>query len=104
MVAGFPTAKRSANDHLDTDQLVADLVPFATLKTWALDWEFDGYSKNKRSQGPDREGLEKYLMVYAISRQPILRPVVKDFCGGVGEGAAGPSPLHKGAAMCKSDV
>ena len=51
---------RTPNDKFDIGKLINALEPFAASKKFALDWEFEAYNKSRRSQGPDREGLEHY--------------------------------------------
>ena len=51
---------RISCDKVDVTQLCQALEPFARDKGFQLDWEFTGYSKRKRSHGPDREALSQY--------------------------------------------
>ena len=54
---------RPRNDYFDAAALVEALSPMASLKTSAcpIDWELMYYAKSKKSQSPDRQGMEKYL-------------------------------------------
>jgi len=51
---------RTQNDVLDCVELGKHLEPYAKLKTAPWDWEVARYGKTRRSQGPDRQGLEAY--------------------------------------------
>ena len=52
--------RRSSTDRFDGNELHAALLPFAQLKNPGFDWELGSYAKSRRSQSPDRLGLEKY--------------------------------------------
>jgi hypothetical protein len=54
---------RTSNDIFCPVALFEALKVFAMLKKLAWDWEFLNYAKSRRSQGPDREGLEYYFEV-----------------------------------------
>lgn len=52
--------RRRCNDTVDVPRLCAALTPFARLKDNSFDWEIAQYSKERRSQGPCRDGLLHY--------------------------------------------
>ena len=54
---------RPPNDTFDVDRLVADLEPYAKLRSCPFDWEFNRYLKSRRQQAPDREGLTFYYLI-----------------------------------------
>ena len=54
---------------MDVRALLASLRPLAELKRPGFDWGIAHYQKCRRSQGPGREGLIKYL--------PVLEPVCR---------------------------
>ena len=51
---------RRPNDLIDIEALCRDLAPHAKLKDPCFDWGILQYGKQRRSQGPDREGLLAY--------------------------------------------
>ena len=51
--------RRAPTDRFDGRALHDALVPFARVKTPGFDWEVNSYLKTKRSQAPDREGLQR---------------------------------------------
>jgi hypothetical protein len=59
---------RTQNDVLDCVELGKHLEPYAKLKTAPWDWEVAGYGKTRRSQGPDRQGLEAYEKLLQVIR------------------------------------
>jgi len=65
---------RSCNDRFDVNVMADALTSFARVKDCPFDWELASYSKTKRSQGPDREGLVMYA--------PLLRKVLSVAPGG----------------------
>ena len=69
----MPPSKRSRprNDYFDVHALVAALSPLAGMKASAcpIDWELVHYPKSRRSQAPDRQGLEKYSALLLIILQ-----------------------------------
>lgn len=60
------TRSRSRNDLLNVVDVCEALAPFAVLKTPPFDWEVAGYGKTRRSQGPDRDGLEAYEQLLRV--------------------------------------
>ena len=56
----------TTNDRFDPEALTDALKPLAMLKKPPCDFEFEQYGKTRRSQGPDREGLEHYLPLLMI--------------------------------------
>ena len=66
---------RSSNDEFDVKLLCAELAPYASVKDLQWDWEFSQYAKTRRSQAPDRLGLEKY--------QEFLKTVLRVAPGGL---------------------
>ena len=58
--------QRTPNDIVDGSELEEALKPFAEKKQLGWDWEFDQYGKSRRSQGPDRDGLEFYLAILVV--------------------------------------
>ena len=66
---------RTSNDLFYKAALYEALKVFAMLKKLAWDWEFLEYGKSRRSQGPDREGLEYYFEVL----QAVLKFAPKGF-------------------------
>ena len=62
-------AQRAVNDRFEVSEMVDALRQFARLKDCPFDWELASYSKTKRSQGPDREGLVFYA--------PLLREILR---------------------------
>ena len=66
---------RSSNDEFDVKLLCAELAPYARVKDLQWDWEFSQYAKTRRSQAPDRLGLEKY--------QEFLKTVLRVAPGGL---------------------
>ena len=67
---------RSCNDPIDCADLVADLLPLANLRKAPFDWHVAAYGKQRRSQGPDREGLEHYhaLLDIVLDHAPTALP------------------------------
>ena len=63
---------RTATDRFDGQSLLDDLRAFARLKDLGWDWELSNYAKLKRSQAPDRAGLESYaeLMLVVLKHAP----------------------------------
>ena len=57
---------RSANDDFVVSDLVEALTAYARDKACGWDWACGFYSKRRRAQGPDREGLEKYSPLLSI--------------------------------------
>ena len=51
---------RSATDRFDVVKMYECLCEYARVKDLGWDFEMAAYSKTKRSQGPDREGLQHY--------------------------------------------
>ena len=66
---------RSSNDEFDVSLLCAELAPYASVKDLQWDWEFSQYARRKRTQAPDRLGLEKY--------QEFLKTVLRVAPGGL---------------------
>ena len=66
---------RTSNDLFCKAALYEALKVFAMLKKLAWDWDFLEYGKSRRSQGPDREGLEYYFEVL----QAVLKFAPKGF-------------------------
>ena len=64
---GMPP-RSAVGQHVDFEQAVAQLQGFAVLKEPPFNWSISGYGKNRRSQGPDREGLALY--------RPLLRIIL----------------------------
>ena len=52
---------RTPNDAFDVQVLINALTPYAQMKVtpWG-DWEMSRYTKARKSQGPDRDGLVRY--------------------------------------------
>ena len=48
---------RSGTDKFSVTDMVEALTPLANMKKCPIDWELGRYTKTKRSQGPDRDGL-----------------------------------------------
>ena len=59
----------TTNDRFDPEALTNALKPLAELKKPACDFEFEQYGKTRRSQGPDRDGLEYYEPLLLIILQ-----------------------------------
>jgi hypothetical protein len=58
---------RSSNDRFDKTSLVADLkILEDDCVMGSINWSGKGYSKERRSQGPDREGLAQYSPVLKV--------------------------------------
>ena len=66
---------RRPNDDFSVTDLIRDLTPHARDKACTWDWECACYSKRRRSQAADREGLEKYA--------PLLRIILQHAPGGL---------------------
>ena len=72
----------TTNDRFDPEALTDALKPVAMLKKTQCDFEFEEYGKTRRSQGPDRDGLEYYapllkiLLMFAPRSLP-LKALVK---------------------------
>ena len=58
--------KRSFNDDLSVCGLIDALTCHARDKACPWDWECAYYSKRRRTQGPDRQGLESYSALLSI--------------------------------------
>ena len=56
----------TTNDHFNPQQMEEDLKPLAKNKKPGFDWELSLYSKSRRSQGADREGLAFYAPLLLI--------------------------------------
>ena len=51
---------RTRNAAFTGNDLYASLKDLARVKDARVDWEIKGCGMNRRNQGPDNEGLEKY--------------------------------------------
>ena len=58
--------KRSRNDDVSVTGLIDALTCHARDKACPWDWECAYYSKRRRTQGPDRQGLESYAVLLSI--------------------------------------
>ena len=52
--------RRALTDRFDGTELEEALKAYARIKDNTIDWEMGAYTKTRRSQSPDRAGLEKY--------------------------------------------
>ena len=52
--------RRAQTDRFDGTELEEALKAYARIKDNTFDWEMGAYAKTRRSQSPDRAGLEKY--------------------------------------------
>jgi hypothetical protein len=68
-MSGGKKGNRSANDRFDPEAMTHALKPLAILKKPPCDFEFEEYGKTRRTQGPDRDGLEFY--------EPVLSKMLK---------------------------
>ena len=57
---------RSENDDVDCQLLFEELAECAQLRDCGWDWSLIAYSKSRRGQGPDLEGLQKYAKILCI--------------------------------------
>ena len=71
-----PSHSRTPNDRVDVEALIADLEEFAKLRSLPWDWELAQYSKCRRSQAPDRRGLQYYsdLLLVLVKHAPKCLP------------------------------
>ena len=60
LAQGTMRRARSGNETFDVTRLASLLEPLARDKSPPCDFELSGYGKTRRSQGPDREGLQFY--------------------------------------------
>ena len=69
-------APRGGSDAFDSRAMLADLDGFARDRACCFDWEVSQYDKHRRSQGPDRAGLEMYkpLLLIILKHCPRGRP------------------------------
>jgi len=75
-LASGAMAPRARNDVFDTQALQEALSEWARRKDCPFDWEFSMYSKKRRSQGPDREGILFYkpLVMVVVQFAPTCQP------------------------------
>ena len=69
----MPPAKkpRTCSTNFDPDDLLQLWKPLAELKDAGFSWMGNDYDKSKRTQGPDREGLQ----TYAVALEKLMQVV-----------------------------